>query len=173
MPEPVPMTESMRESAAALDARDALAKYRDHFYIPRRAQGEPVVYLVGHSLGLQPKSARAYLEQEMKDWAELGVEAHMQAKAPWLYYHRFLAEPMAKLVGAKASEVVVMNSLTVNLHLMMVSFFRPTKERHKIMVERGAFPSDQYAIKSQLRYHGLDPATSLMELTPRAGEATL
>jgi len=163
----------MRESAAALDARDPLAKYRERFHFPRTPQGEPVVYLVGHSLGLQPKSARAYLEQEMKDWEDMGVEAHFRAKSPWLPYHRFLADQTARMVGAKPNEVVVMNSLTVNLHLMMVSFFRPTKQRHKIVVERGAFPSDQYAIKSQLQYHGLDPATSLLELTPRAGEATL
>ncbi|MDP9268455.1 MAG: kynureninase [Acidobacteriota bacterium] len=169
----MPETETMRESAAALDARDPLAKYRERFYFPRTPQGEPVVYLVGHSLGLQPKTARAYLEQEMKDWEELGVHAHLQAKSPWVPYHRFLADQTARLVGARSSEVVVMNSLTVNLHLMMVSFFRPTKQRHKIVIERGAFPSDQYAIKSQLRYHGLDPATSLIELTPRAREATL
>src|SRR6185369_16016390 len=98
----------------------------------------------------------------LKDWEELGVEAHFRAKTPWMPYHRFVADQTARLVGAKASEVVVMNSLTVNLHLMLVSFFRPTRQRHKLVMERGAFPSDQYAIKSQLRYHGLDPATSLL-----------
>jgi kynureninase len=169
----VPEAVTMRESAAALDARDPLAKYRERFYLPRTAQGEPVVYMVGHSLGLQPKTTREYLEQELKDWAELGVEAHFRAKYPWMPYHRFLADQTARMVGAKPNEVVVMNSLTVNLHMMMVSFFRPTAQRHKIIVERGAFPSDQYAIKSQLRFHGLDPATSLIELTPRAGESTL
>lgn len=169
----MPETAIMRETAASLDGRDPLAKYRERFYLPQRASGEESVYLVGHSLGLQPKTARAYLEQELKDWAELGVEAHFRAKYPWMPYHRFLADSTARLVGAKPGEVVVMNSLSVNLHLMMVSFFRPTAQRHKIVVERGAFPSDQYAIKSQLRFHGLDPATSLIELTPRAGEATL
>ncbi|MBI2677860.1 MAG: kynureninase [Candidatus Koribacter versatilis] len=169
----MPETAIMRETAAGLDARDPLAKYRERFYLPRTARGEESAYLVGHSLGLQPKTARAYLEQELKDWAELGVEAHFRAKYPWMPYHRFLTDSTARLVGAKPGEVVVMNSLTVNLHLMMVSFFRPTAQRHKIVVERGAFPSDQYAIKSQLRFHGLDPATGLIELTPRAGEATL
>src|SRR3954469_3511517 len=169
----MPEVASTRESAAALDARDPLAKFRERFHHPRKPGGEPMVYLVGHSLGLEPKTTRAYLEQEMKDWAEMGVEAHFRAKNPWLGYHRFVAEPTARLVGAKPAEVVVMNSLTVNLHLMMVSFYRPTKQRHKIVVERGAFPSDQYAIKSQIKYHGLEPATSLVELAPRAGEATL
>ena len=103
----------------------------------------------------------------LKDWAELGVEGHFHAKNPWMPYHRLLTEQTAELVGAKPIEVVVMNSLTVNLHLMMVSFYRPTKKRHKIVVERGAFPSDQYAVKSQIRFHGFDPATSLIELTPR------
>ena len=109
----------------------------------------------------------------MKDWAQLGVEGHFHAKNPWMPYHRLLTEQTAELVGAKPVEVVVMNSLTVNLHLMMVSFYRPTSERHKIVVERGAFPSDQYAVKSQIRFHGFDPATSLIELTPRPGESCL
>ena len=131
------------------------------------------VYLCGHSLGLQPKTAAAYIEQELSDWAQLGVEGHFHAKNPWMPYHRLLTEQTAELVGAKPIEVVVMNSLTVNLHLMMVSFYRPTRERHKIVVERGAFPSDQYAVKSQIRFHGFDPATSLIELSPLPGESCL
>ncbi|HTK96113.1 MAG TPA: kynureninase, partial [Terriglobales bacterium] len=161
-----------RESAAQLDARDPLAKFRERFYFPR-SNGQENVYLCGHSLGLEPKTARAALEQELKDWAELGVAGHFRAQHPWLPYHRYLAEPTARLVGALPSEVVVMNSLTVNLHLLMVGFYRPSQQRHKIIVERGAFPSDQYAIKSQIRFHGFDVKTSLVELTPRPGESTL
>jgi len=169
----VPKTTATREPAPTLDARDPLAKYRERFYFPRGPRGDDSIYLCGHSLGLEPKSTRQYLEQELKDWAELAVEGHFRAQSPWLGYHRLLTEQTARLVGAKPLEVVVMNSLTVNLHLMMVSFYRPTKQRHKIIMERGAFPSDQYAVKSQLHYHGLEPKTSLVELTPRAGEWTL
>ncbi|MGH9495588.1 MAG: kynureninase, partial [Candidatus Sulfotelmatobacter sp.] len=131
------------------------------------------LYLCGHSLGLQPKTVRAYIEQELKDWADLGVEGHFHGKDPWMPYHRLLAEQIAALVGAQPQEVVVMNSLTVNLHLMMASFYRPTAQRHKIVIERAAFPSDQYAVKSQISFHGFDPATSLIELTPREGEFCL
>ena len=159
--------------AAEMDARDPLAMFRQQFYIPPGPDGSPSVYLCGHSLGLQPKSARAYLEQELEDWATLGVEAHFHGRHPWMPYHRFLTDNMAGIIGAKPLEVVVMNSLTVNLHLMMVSFYRPTPERHKIVVEAAAFPSDQYAFSSQIRFHGFDPATSLMELTPRPGEASI
>jgi kynureninase len=158
--------------AIAMDERDRLKEFRGRFLFPKTEAGE-CVYLSGHSLGLQPKTAAAYVEEELKEWARLGVEGHFQAKNPWMPYHRLLAEQTAELVGAEPREVVVMNSLTVNLHLMMVSFYRPTRERHKIVVERGAFPSDQYAVKSQIRFHGLDPATSLIELTPRADEACL
>ena len=158
--------------AIAMDERDRLKEFRGRFLFPKTEAGE-CVYLSGHSLGLQPKTAAAYVEEELKEWARLGVEGHFQAKNPWMPYHRLLAEQTAELVGAKPHEVVVMNSLTVNLHLMMVSFYRPTRERYKIVVERGAFPSDQYAVKSQIRFHSLDPATSLIELTPRVGEACL
>src|SRR5579862_743421 len=153
-----------------MDARDPLACFRDRFFIPKTKDGADCVYLCGHSLGLQPKAVSSHSEQELRDWAELGVEAHFEARNPWMPYHRLLTKQTASLVGAQPSEVVVMNSLTVNLHLMMVSFYRPTAERHKILVERGAFPSDQYAVKSQIRFHGFDPATSLLELTPREGE---
>ncbi len=158
--------------AVAMDEGDSLRGFRERFLFPVR-EGKDCVYLCGHSLGLQPKSAAAYVEQELKDWARLGVEGHFRAKNPWLPYHRLLTEQTAELVGAKPVEVVVMNSLTVNLHLMMVSFYRPTKKRSKIVVERGAFPSDQYAVKSQIGFHGFDPATSLIELTPRPDEACL
>ena len=158
--------------AIAMDERDPLKGYRERFLFPKTGGGD-CVYLCGHSLGLQPRTAAAYIEHELKEWARLGVEGHFHAKNPWMPYHRLLTERTAELVGAKPLEVVVMNSLTVNLHLMMVSFYRPTKERHKIVVERGAFPSDQYAVQSQIRCHGLDPATSLIELTARLGESCL
>jgi kynureninase len=158
--------------AIAMDERDLLKDFRGRFLFPN-TEGRDCVYLCGHSLGLQPKAAAACIEEELKEWARLGVEGHFQAKNPWMPYHRLLTEQTAELVGAKPHEVVVMNSLTVNLHLMMVSFYRPTQKRHKIVVERGAFPSDQYAVKSQIRFHGLDTATSLIELTPRADEACL
>lgn len=159
--------------ALEMDARDPLAAYRERFFLPRGADGQEWIYLCGHSLGLQPKNAREYIEQELEDWARLGVEGHFHARHAWMPYHRLLTEQVAELLGARSDEVVVMNSLTVNLHLMMVSFYRPTKQRHKILVERGAFPSDQYAVASQIAFHGLDQATSLIELTPREGEFCL
>jgi kynureninase len=161
------------EFALEMDAGDPLAAYRERFFLPRGGDGCEWIYLCGHSLGLQPKAAREYIEQELEDWARLGVEGHFHARRPWMPYHELLTEQTATLLGARADEVVVMNSLTVNLHLMMVSFYRPTKQRHKILVERGAFPSDQYAVASQIRFHGFDPATSLIELTPREGEFCL
>lgn len=159
--------------AAEMDARDPLAPFRDEFHIPPAPDGSPSVYLCGHSLGLQPKRACEYIEQELHDWAKLGVEAHFRGRNPWMPYHRLLTENMAGVVGAEPAEVVVMNSLTVNLHLMMVSFYRPTAQRHKIVIEAGAFPSDRYAVESQIRFHGLDPAQSLIELRPRPSEATV
>ena len=161
------------EFARAMDARDPLAGFRERFCRPKTKSGEECVYLCGHSLGLQPKSVASYVEQELRDWAELGVEGHFHAKNPWMPYHRLLTRQTAELAGAEAAEVVVMNSLTVNLHLMMASFYRPTRDRHKIVIERGAFPSDQYAVKSQIQFHGFDPATSLIELAPREGESCI
>jgi kynureninase len=158
------------EFAAAMDACDPLAHFRDRFRQPQTKSGEDCIYLCGHSLGLQPKSAGDYIAQELRDWAQLGVEGHFHADNPWMPYHRMLTQLTAKLVGAQPGEVVVMNSLTVNLHLMMASFYRPSTARYKILVEHGAFPSDQYAVKSQIEFHGLDPASSLLELTPRADE---
>ncbi|MGB8986938.1 MAG: kynureninase [Candidatus Sulfotelmatobacter sp.] len=168
-----PEFSSSEDSAFAMDARDPLRNYRERFLFPKTANGEHCVYLCGHSLGLQPKAAAEYIEQELKDWAELGVEGHFQAANAWMPYHRLLTNQTAALVGAKPIEVVVMNSLTVNLHLMMVSFYRPTPTRNKIVVERGAFPSDQYAVKSQIAFHGYDPASSLIELSPLPGESCL
>jgi kynureninase len=161
------------EYGRAMDAQDPLAHFRDRFFIPKTKSGEDRIYLCGHSLGLQPRTVQSYLEQELRDWAELGVEGHFHAKHPWMRYHRLLTEQTSALVGAQPQEVVVMNSLTVNLHLMMVSFYRPTRERHKILIERGAFPSDQYAVKSQLQFHGFDPASALLELAPRDREFCL
>ena len=161
------------EFARCMDAADPLAHFRDRFYLPKTKNGVECLYLCGHSLGLQPKSVASYIQQELREWAELGVEGHFHARNPWMPYHRLLTQQTAELVGAKPGEVVVMNSLTVNLHLMMASFYRPTKQRHKIVIERGAFPSDQYAVKSQIVFHGFDPASSLIELTARDGEACM
>lgn len=160
------------EFAALCDSSDALKSYRDRFFIPKTKSGQDVTYLCGNSLGLQPKSVRAYIEQELKDWEALGVEGHFHGKNPWLVYHELLSEQTARLVGAKPSEVVVMNTLTVNLHLMMVSFYRPTPDRHKILIEAQPFPSDRYAVESQIKFHGYDPAEALVELEPRPGEVT-
>jgi len=167
-----PKFQSGEDFAIAMDERDPLREFRERFFLPS-IPGRECIYLCGHSLGLQSKTAAASIEQELNEWARLGVEGHFHAKNPWMPYHRLLTEQTAELVGANPNEVVVMNSLTVNLHLMMVSFYRPTRERHKIVVEGGAFPSDQYAVQSQIRFHRFDPATSLIELTPRAGEACL
>ena len=165
--------EATESFALTMDARDSLANYRERFCFPKTEDGEDCIYLCGHSLGLQPKTARASIEQALNDWAELGVEAHFSAPNPWMPYHRLLAQQTASLVGARPEEVVVMNSLTVNLHLMMVSFYRPTSQRHKVLIEQGAFPSDQYAVQSQISFHGFTPVTSLLELAPRAGESCI
>ncbi len=159
--------------ARAMDEQDPLREFRHQFLFPKSKDGGDCLYLCGHSLGLQPKTAAPYIEEELKEWARLGVEGHFHAKHPWMPYHRLLREQTAELVGAKPAEVVVMNSLTVNLHLMMVSFYRPTSARNKIVIESGAFPSDRYAVKSQIRFHGFDPETALIELQPRSGEACL
>ncbi len=158
------------EYANEMDGIDPLKNYRQEFYIPLQKNGEPYVYLCGNSLGLQPKITESYILQELKDWGELGVEGHLHAKNPWLPYHEFLTEKMARVVGAKPIEVVVMNTLSVNLHLMMASFYRPDKKRFKIVMESDAFPSDRYAIESQIKYHGNDIKDGLLELKPRDGE---
>jgi kynureninase len=159
--------------AVEMDRRDPLAHFRERFHVPKTKDGTDCIYLCGHSLGLQPKTAASFIDQELHDWADLGVEGHFHATNPWMPYHRRFTQQTAALAGAEPIEVVVMNSLTVNLHLMMASFYRPTAQRHKILVERGAFPSDQYAVQSQIRFQGLDPASSLLELRPRDGESCL
>jgi kynureninase len=150
-------------NALALDAADPLRALRDEFLIPQH-DGRDQLYFCGNSLGLQPRAVRAALLDELDDWAALGVEAHFHGKHPWMPYHEFVRESLAATIGAQPSEVVAMNSLSVNLHLLMVSFYRPTAERHAILIEAGAFPSDRYAVESQIRFHGLNPETSLIEL---------
>ena len=169
-----------------LDKNDLLSGFRAEFHIPKHTDGSDVLYFTGNSLGLQPKRTREYVDQELDDWARLGVEGHLHARHPWLPYHEFVTEQMARVVGAKPIETVVMNSLTVNLHLLMVSFYRPTPTRYKIMIEKGAFPSDRYAVESQInvwstgfsRLAQKEPPeggtpNALIELTPREGEACL
>jgi len=149
------------------DARDALAPFRDEFLIPKH-DGREQAYFCGNSLGLQPRGTFAAMQTELEDWRDLGVEGHFRGRNPWMPYHAFVRKHLAELVGAEESEVVAMNSLTVNLHLMMVSFYRPTKERPAILIEAGAFPSDRYAVASQIAFHGFDPDTDLIELGPDA-----
>lgn len=156
-----------------MDGQDPLRDFRARFHIPQSPAGGDCVYLCGNSLGLQPKDTRDALLQELEDWKNLGVEGHFQARNPWLPYHEFLTESYARLVGAKPVEVVAMNTLTVNVHLMMVSFYRPTAQRYKIMIEDHAFPSDRYAVQSQLDYHGFGQEDGLVALKPRAGEVLL
>jgi kynureninase len=161
------------EGARALDASDPLAAFAEEFHHPYDGNGRRLLYLCGHSLGLQPKSAARYVEQELKDWQRLGVLGHHAAARPWIPYHEQAAATLAGLVGAQESEVVAMNSLTVNLHLMMVSFFRPGATRNRVLIEKSAFPSDRYAVVSQLAFHGLNPAEHLIEIEPRPGERVL
>ena len=158
--------------AKKLDSNDPLKSFRQKFYIPK-VDGKTALYFTGNSLGLQPKSTRSFLDQELTDWASLGVEGHFHAKRPWLYYHKFSKKTLAGLVGAKPAEVVAMNQLTINLHLMLTSFYRPTSSRFKILTESGAFSSDQYAFESQLKLHHINPDVGLIELKPRQGEHTL
>lgn len=165
--------ENSESFAQNMDRDDPLHDYRSKFAFPKRSDGQPYLYFAGNSLGLMPKIARDYVNAELDDWATFGVEGHLGARKPWLPYHENLTDMSARLVGAKSSEVVVMNSLTSNLHLMMVSFYRPTKTKHKIFIEANAFPSDQYAVQSQAAFHGFDSYTSVCEFTPRKGEMTL
>lgn len=158
------------EFAKIQDKNDPLSSYRDQFHIPKDSNGNDLIYMTGNSLGLQPKTTKNYINQELEDWANLGVEGHTNAKNPWLKYHELLTESMANVVGAKPIEVVVMNTLTANLHFMMVSFYQPTKTRYKILVEADAFPSDKYAVESQLRHHGFDDEEGLILWKPRKGE---
>ena len=164
------MYENSLEFARQCDQEDPLSEFRNRFHIPTDSKGEPLIYLCGNSLGLQPKTTSEYIKKELDDWATLGVEGHTEAEHPWLPYHEFLTEKMARIVGANPSEVVMMNTLTTNLHLMMVSFYQPTPTRYKIVVESDAFPSDKYAVESQLKFHGFDPDQGLIQWTPREGE---
>lgn len=187
-----------KENGSSLNSVNSVQNFRSRFHIPKTPEGDEVIYLTGNSLGLQPKTTRKYIEEELEDWERLGVEGHLHARHPWLPYHEFVTEPMARVIGALPSETVVMNSLTVNLHLMMVSFYRPSGDRRKIVIEKGAFPSDQYAVESQLRFHEVQssnfslssrdketfggytepaktgtPNRDLIELAPRERESTL
>lgn len=156
--------QDLENRALALDAADPLAGFRDQFLIPAQADGSPQIYLCGNSLGLQPRSTRAALLAELDDWRDLGVEAHFRGQHPWMPYHRFVQHHLAELAGALPNEVVAMNTLTTNLHLMLVSFYRPSAARPAILIEKNAFPSDRYAVESQIRFHGFDPAHCLIEL---------
>jgi kynureninase len=162
-----------RAHAQAMDTADPLGAFAHEFYHPHDSQGRKLLYFGGHSLGLQPKSVAAMIEQELGDWRRLGVLGHHAAARPWIPYHERAAPALAELAGAMESEVVAMNSLTVNLHLMMVSFFRPDATRNSVLIESSAFPSDRYAVVSQLEFHGLEPAQNLLEIGPRPGERTL
>lgn len=160
-------------SALEMDTSDSLLKYREKFHIPKIANSENSIYLVGNSLGLQPINTIQYIQQEIKTWEILGVNGHHEGQRPWGSYESTINKKMASLAGSKVDEVVTMNSLTVNLHLLMVSFYRPTQERYKIMMEAKAFPSDQYAVASQLKFHGYQPEEGIVEIEPREGEATI
>lgn len=161
--------ENTIEFAKQQDAIDPLKSYREKFYFPMM-HGRETIYFTGNSLGLQPKATQEYILNELEDWATFGVEGHFHARKPWMNYHEQFAEPIAKIVGAKPEEVVVMNQLTLNLHLLMVSFYRPTKTRYKILCEAKAFPSDQYALETQVKFHGLNPDDAIIEVSPREGE---
>ena len=162
--------DSTEACARRLDIEDNLSSYRKEFHIPKQQDGSEVLYFTGNSLGLQPRRTAGYLQQELTDWANLGVEGHFHAKNPWMPYHELLTDSLCKLVGAEPNEVVAMNTLSANLHFMMVSFYKPTNERYKIVIESDAFPSDKYAVESQLKFHGYDPSDALIKLTPRPGE---
>ncbi|MBQ4805030.1 kynureninase [Aquimarina sp. MMG015] len=161
--------ENSKEFAQKLDQQDPLSSYRDQFLFPK-VNGKEVIYFTGNSLGLQPKNTKKYVDEVMKDWAELAVEGHFYADMPWWDYHERLAKPLSRIVGANPSEITVMNTLTVNLHLLMVSFYRPQEKRYKIICEEKAFPSDQYMLHSQVRFHGYDPKDAIVEIKKRPGE---
>ncbi len=158
--------------ARSLDEQDQFRNFRDEFWIPQH-RGKDAIYLCGNSLGLQPKKAEKAITDQLQAWRERGVEGWFEGGDPWLQYHHKLLPPLANIVGAKPVEITVMNSLTVNLHLLLVSFYKPTAKKYKILIEGGAFPSDQYAVESQARFHGFDPADAIIEIFPRVGEFTL
>jgi kynureninase len=159
--------------AERLDREDGLSAFRERFHIPTRENGEEEVYFCGNSLGLQPISTQRYIREVLEAWARMGVRGHFEGSHPWMPYHEFATEKLARLVGALPLEVAAMNSLTANLHLLMVSFYRPTPERHKILIEAQAFPSDRYVVESQIRFHGFDPDQSLIEARPRQDESII
>jgi kynureninase len=161
------------EYARLQDAKDPLGGFRDQFCFPKNDRGESQLYLCGNSLGLQPKALQRAMDEELAAWRRLAVRGHFEAEPPWMPYHESVREPLAALMGADPLEVVAMNTLTVNLHLMMVSFYRPTAERHRIVIEKQAFPSDRYAVESQIRFHGFDPDDALVELEDEPGSASV
>ena len=165
--------QSTIEYAIEQDKEDKLSFLREQFYIPKDKEGKEWLYFTGNSLGLQPKTTQKYIQQELDDWARYGVKGHIEGETPWMSYHELLTEKMAKIVGAKPLEVVVMNTLTTNLHLLMVSFYRPTAKKYKIVIESDAFPSDRYAVQSQLKFHGFDVEEGLIAWEPREGEELL
>src|SRR5687768_17193120 len=173
----LPQFSTSREFALDCDAADILAPYRKQFelptHAPKQGNGRPLTYLCGHSLGLAPRAALDLVSEELAEWAQLGVQGHHTATRPWIDYAQNFTKGLQHVTGALASEVVGMNSLTINLHLMMASFYRPVGRRNKVLIEQGAFSSDRHAILGQLAWHGLDPETALVELAPRAGEETL
>jgi kynureninase len=164
--------QNSKDFALTLDEKDPLRSYKDLFFFPNK-NGNPSIYLCGNSLGLQSRLVMDYIDEELNVWKEMGVEGHFNSKMPWSTYHKNLKAPLAKLVGANHEEVIPMNNLTTNLHLMLISFYRPDKNRYKIIMEAGAFPSDQYAIESHVKLHGFDPEQAIVEIAPREGEFTL
>jgi len=162
-----------KDFAINLDANDNLRSYQEKFYFPLKKNGEKHIYLCGNSLGLQSKNTNDFIQQELEDWKNLGVEGHLHARNPWLPYHEFLSESYSNIVGAKKSEVVAMNTLSVNLHLMMVSFYLPTKKRFKVIMEEDAFPSDIYAIESHIKHHNINPSQAIIRLNPRKNESDI
>ncbi len=159
--------------AKKLDREDELKSYRKLFHFPKMGGAKTSLYFCGNSLGLQPKSVKKAFDKELKHWADYGVEGHVEGDYPWLYYHHLFTDSYRSLVGAKKTEVVAMNTLSVNLHILMLSFYQPTSKRYKIIMEAGAFPSDQYAMETQAKMHGLKPKNTIIELKPRKGEYTL
>ena len=164
--------ENTLKFAEELDKKDPLKKFRDRFHFPTFLN-KKIIYFTGNSLGLQPISTKEYINQELEDWAKWGVEGHFHAKNPWMPYHEFLTDKAAAIVGAQSNEVVITHSLTTNLHLLMVSFYQPTSKKYKIICEKKAFPSDQYALQSQVKFHGFDPKNAIIEVSPRDGEHTI
>ncbi|HZI54276.1 MAG TPA: kynureninase, partial [Chitinophagaceae bacterium] len=164
--------ENTLDFSKRLDNEDPLKNFRNKFFIPQH-KGSDSIYFTGNSLGLQPKTVSKYIQEELDDWAKLGVEGHFRAKRPWVSYHEIFPKQLSRIVGCLPEEVIAMNQLTVNLHLLLVSFYRPSKQRYKIICEEKAFPSDQYALESQVRFHGFSSGEAIVEVKPRTGEQTL